>query len=81
MSESVSGFVTYDEQKQCFEIFGVRYAVDLFRGLGIAPVGTVFRIAAREDGIVTLQTVAAPPSKERDKPWKLSDSADPLEGM
>jgi hypothetical protein len=60
MKQQIADFVSYDDQAQCFEIFGVRYAVDLFRNLGIGPVGATFRIMAREDGVVTLQTVASP---------------------
>jgi hypothetical protein len=53
---------SYDGASDTFEIFGIRYAVDLFRELALGPIGGVFRIVARTDGVVTLETI--PPSPE-----------------
>ncbi len=58
MRQQVGEFISYDDEGQWFEIFGVRYAVDLFRGLGVGPIGATFKVIAREDGVITLQTVA-----------------------
>lgn len=36
-------------------IFGISYDIELFRHLGLGPVGSVIKILKREDGVVTLQ--------------------------
>lgn len=36
-------------------IFGIKYAMELFRLMGTVDIGRSFRIIARKDGIVTLQ--------------------------
>jgi hypothetical protein len=42
-------------------ICGVRYAFDLFKTLGIAPIGETFQIVSREDGVLVLRR---PPATE-----------------
>jgi hypothetical protein len=46
---------SYDERTDSITIEGVKYHGDLFRKLGIAPVGSLIEIVAREDGVLTLK--------------------------
>lgn len=48
---------TFDPVADTLTIVGVRYSVGLFRTLGLGPTGGTFRIVAREDGVVTLQSI------------------------
>lgn len=43
------------EDGEIVTIFGVRYAIELFRHLAIGPIGSRIEIVSREDGIVTLK--------------------------
>lgn len=47
----------YDVTTDTVVIFGVRYAVELFKTLAFGPLGSTFRIVARNDGTVTLQSL------------------------
>lgn len=38
-------------------IFGIKYAMELFRLMATADIGRVFKILARRDGSVTLQSI------------------------
>jgi hypothetical protein len=51
--------IAYDATTDVVTIEGIRYAGELFRGIGIGPTERWFKIVKREDGLVTL-TVAAP---------------------
>lgn len=44
---------------QLVTIFGVRFAIEYFRSIATGPIdpNLAFRIIAREDGVVTLQTL------------------------
>ena len=68
MKVQIDHVLSYDEGTEIVEIFGVKYTIDLFRtlvgGMGIGPVGTTFKIVARQDGALTLETVA--PTNEED---------------
>jgi hypothetical protein len=50
--------IYYDEPRDIVTIEGIRYSGELFRSFDIAPTGTLLRIMARDDGIVTLQKYA-----------------------
>ena len=50
--------IDYDEGRDIVTIEGVRYCGELFRSFGIAPTGTLLRIMARDDGVITLQKYA-----------------------
>jgi len=39
-------------------IEGVRYACELFRGIGVFPVGRLIRIVARDDDVLTIHQYA-----------------------
>lgn len=47
----------YDVTTDTVIIFGVRYAVGLFRTLAFGPIGSAFRIVGRDDGTVMLQSL------------------------
>lgn len=38
-------------------IFGIKYSLELFRLMATADIGRVFKILARRDGLVTLQSI------------------------
>lgn len=45
----------YDPQSDVLEVEGVRYSGEFFRSLGrTMPVGSVFRIEERWDGVITV---------------------------
>lgn len=46
--------VELDYRAKVVTIQGIRYAFELFNGIGFAPLGSVFRIENRSDGVVTL---------------------------
>lgn len=46
--------IEQDEDRDLVTIEGIRYSRELFRSLGIAPVGAVLRIESREDGVLTV---------------------------
>ncbi len=48
--------VEYDELRDEVEIEGVRYAGDVFRYMGLAPVGSHLQIIGRADGVVSIKT-------------------------
>jgi hypothetical protein len=48
---------SYDEDNDVLTIEGVKYAGDIFRTLGLAPVGTTIRIEGREDGVVAVRRI------------------------
>lgn len=47
----------YSQANDVLEVEGVRYAGELFRGLGVLPLNTFVKLVAREDGVLTLQTI------------------------
>lgn len=47
-------------------IYGIRYAIELFEHLGIAPIGSRIEIVSREDGVVTLRKLPAVSKAELD---------------
>jgi hypothetical protein len=49
--------ITIDTRADTIEIFGTKYALEVFRALGFGPVGTVFKIVKRTDGTLTLHTI------------------------
>lgn len=52
---------SYDVIGDVLTIDGIRYAADIFRGLGILPVGTWVRIVDRPgDGTLTLESSGPP---------------------
>lgn len=51
----LSDEVKVDEHRRTITIFGIEYADEIFRYLGLGPIGSVLRIIKREDGIVTLK--------------------------
>lgn len=54
--------IEYDTQTDVLTIEGVKYAGDVFRNLGIAPLGAIFRLVnRREDGVITLSVLGYPP--------------------
>jgi hypothetical protein len=56
-------------------ICGVRYAFDLFKTLGIAPIGETFQIVGREDGVLVLRRApetAAEPKQDGESIWLLA---------
>jgi hypothetical protein len=51
---------SYDQAKDVITIEGIKYAGDLFRGLGFGlQHGQLFRVVSRDAGVLTLQS---PPS-------------------
>lgn len=53
--------IEYDTENDVLVIEGVKYAADVFRTLGIAPVGALFRlIERREDGVIALNILEWP---------------------
>ena len=48
------GPIEFSHDRQTITIFGVHYAIELFRHLGVGSIGSRFEIVAREDGAVTL---------------------------
>jgi hypothetical protein len=55
--ETMNNEITIDVEARTIRLFGVNYSTDLFRTLALGPIGSVFRIVSREDGVVTLATV------------------------
>ncbi len=53
----VTDGISYDPEREVLTIDGINYARSLFSGLGLGPIGKAFRIIARDDGVVTLQTI------------------------
>jgi hypothetical protein len=60
MRVQIDNTISYDDQTDIVEIYGVRYAASLFRQLTIGPIGSTFRLVQREDGMVTLQSLSTP---------------------
>lgn len=50
--------VKYDLDRDVLVVDGMKYAGALFRSFALAPVGTLLRIEAREDGVVTVHQYA-----------------------
>lgn len=46
--------VKYDAREDVLEVEGNKYSGVLFRKFAFAPVGTLLRIEAREDGVITV---------------------------
>lgn len=46
-----------DYSGRIIEIYGIRYALDLFKHIGMAAIGSRFEIIDRGDGVVTLQSL------------------------
>ena len=46
---------SYDPVADVATIHGVKYSGELFRHLGLGPVGSAIRIVSRDDGVVTLK--------------------------
>jgi hypothetical protein len=53
--ELVSSNLQVSDDGRVLTIFGVRYDIEIFRHLGIGPIGSRVEIMAREDGMVTLR--------------------------
>jgi len=53
----LSHAITIDTRADTIEIFGTKYALEVFRALGFGPVGAVFKIVKRNDGVLTLHTL------------------------
>lgn len=51
--------IEIDLNQDTIALFGVVYALDLFRGIGFGglPIGTRIEIVKRKDGVVTLKTL------------------------
>ena len=51
--------IIIDRDKEIVTIYGIRYAMDLFRAIGCdgLPIGACLKIVTREDGVVTLERV------------------------
>lgn len=52
--------VAIDIEAGVIELYGIKYALELFHILAFAPIGTVVKIVDRADGLVTLETVQIP---------------------
>jgi len=66
MTEPVSDYVNIgshdlvikeSDDIQTVSIFGIKYSMELFRLMATADIGRVFKILARRDGTVTLQSI------------------------
>lgn len=58
-----------DPDGKTIKVFGITYAIDLFKELGMGPIGSRFEIVERADGVVTLATLPAASSEHtRSKP-------------
>lgn len=49
--------VRYDQGDDVLTAEDVRYAGELFRGLGLLPLNTFVKLRAREDGVLTVQAI------------------------
>lgn len=47
----------YDQRNDILTIEGMKYAGDVFRSMGFVPVGAVFRVEGRKDGVITLKRI------------------------
>ncbi len=50
--------VQIDGRGEFVTIYGIRYAMSLFKEFGSGPLGSSFRIIRRGDGVVDLQSLA-----------------------
>jgi hypothetical protein len=56
----------YDPTADTITIYGVKYAMELFKHLGIGPVGRWLRVIKREDGVITLEQKEEPDEQSKD---------------
>lgn len=47
--------IRIDPLRMEIELYGVRYAMEVFAHLGLGKVGDALEIVKREDGVITLQ--------------------------
>jgi hypothetical protein len=50
--------IELDLAAETITLFGVKYALEIFRALGFAPLGTVLEVIERERGTVTVKRYA-----------------------
>ncbi len=56
---SISENVQIDEASQTITIYGIRYSIEVFRGLGLTmPLFSRFQLEKREDGVITIRRVS-----------------------
>lgn len=56
----------YTPDYETLELFGINYAVDLFKTVGVAPLGSLIRILKRENGTLWLKVEREGDDKEQE---------------
>lgn len=57
--------VKLDLQNDAIELFGVSYALECFRHLGLGAIGDTFKIVSRDDGVIVLQKLSVQTDGDR----------------
>lgn len=58
MSDSQLPNLQVSDDGRIVTIFGIRYDIEIFRHLGLGPLGQRFEVVNREDGCVWLKTLS-----------------------
>jgi hypothetical protein len=75
MTEKPASDVQIDPEGKIITIFGIRYAMDLFKHMGLGPLNQPFELVNRADGVVTVRHLM-------DREWiRIADNPPPTTDM